>query len=196
MKGKITTASANDAEPMIIKVEPSTEPVHALSQSPVKEYDGFEDLVEPTEAGPYKTTRVKLYLSTPEVRKFMGEHDPAKYFRDGKVPVYFPKAIGTLLSEDRTETQVKNDVFSKYPETLLFKHDLTNIYTLLIPKVLTEHEFSNGDFTDRLVRYDTRSVVFTGGPGRPSSFETDYFKQQSAKIIKQLDVKADERKVY
>lgn len=164
---------------------------------PVKEYDGYEDLVEPTETGAYKTTpRVKLYLSTSEVKKFMGEHDPAKYFRDGKVPVYAPKSFGTLLPEDRTETQVKNDVFSKYPETLLFKHDLTNIYTLLIPKVLTEHEFSNGDFTDRLVRYDTRSIVFTGGQGRPSSFETDYFKKQSARIIKQLDIKADERKVY
>lgn len=160
------------------------------------EYDGWEDLVEPTETGAYKTTRTKLYLSTSEVKKFMGDNDPAKYFREGKVPAYFPKAVGTLLSEDRTETIVKNDVFSKYPETLLFKHDLTNIYTLLIPKHLTEHEFTNGDFVDRLVRYDTRSIVFTGGPGRPSSFEADYFKKQSAKIITHLDKMAEERKVY
>jgi len=162
----------------------------------VIEYDGFEDLVEPTEAGPYKTTRVKLYLSTPEVKKFLGDNDPVKYFREGKVPVYFPKAVGTLLPEDRVESVVKNEVFLKYPEVLLFKHDLTNIYTLLIPKVLTEHEFSNGDFTDRLIRYDTRSVVFTGGQGRPSSFEVDYFKKQASKILKHLDVKAEERKVY
>lgn len=176
-----------EKEPKIISEEPVKEKV---------EYDGYEDLIEPTETGAYKTTRTKLYLSTSEVKKFMGENDPAKYFRDGKVPVFAPKSFGTLLPDDRTETQVKNDVFSKYPETLLFKHDLTNIYTLLIPKILTEHEFSNGDFTDRLVRYDTRSIVFTGGQGRPSSFEADYFKNQSAKIIKQLDIKADERKVY
>lgn len=161
------------------------------------EYDGREDLVEPTETGAYKTTPgVKLYLSTSEVKKFMGEHDPMKYFRDGKVPVYMPKAIGSILPEDRIETIVKNEVFSKFPETLLFKHDLTNIYTLLVPKALTEHEFSNGDFTDRLVRYDTRSIVFTGGPGRPSSFDTDYFKKQASKVIKHLEAKAEERKVY
>jgi hypothetical protein len=171
-----------------------TEPTSSKN-APV-EYDGYEDLVEPMETGVYKTSRVKLYLSHSEVKKFMGENDPNKYFREGKVPVYFPKAVGTLLSEDRVETQVKNDAFSKYPDTLMFKHDLTNIYTLLIPKELTEHEFANGDFVDRLVRYDTRSVVFTGGQGRPSSFEVDYFKKHAALIVKKLDAKAEERKIY
>lgn len=166
-----------------------------IIETPV-EYDGWELVIEPTIDGKYTEERKKIYLSTAEVKKFMGEHDPAKYFRDGKVPYYFPKATGTLLPEDRVEVQVKNDVFSKFPETLLFKHDLTNIYTILVPKVLTEHEFSNGDFTDRLVRYDTRSIVFTGGPGRPSAFEADYFKKQSSKIVNQLAIKAEERKVY
>lgn len=164
--------------------------------SEVKEYDGWEDVVEPTEAGPYRTERRKVFLSTSEVKKFMGDHDPAIYFRDGKVPVYMPKAIGTILPEDRMETTVKNEVFAKFPETLMFKHDLTNIYTLLIPKVLTDHDFSNGDFTDRLIRYDTRSIVCTGGPGRPSSFEVDYFKKLSAKILKHLEAQAEARKVY
>lgn len=176
--------------------ETKEEIVTSAKIAPV-EYDGYEDLVEPLETGGYKTTpRVKLYLSTSEVKKFMGDHDPAKYFREGKVPAYAPKSFGTILPEDRTEVQVKNDVFSKYPDTLLFKHDLANIYTLLIPKILTEHEITNGDFTDRLVRYDTRSVVFTGGPGRPSGFEADYFKKQAALILRQLDAKAEERKVY
>lgn len=170
--------------------------IKTIDETPVVEYDGWEDVVEPTEAGPYKTERRKVFLSTAEVKKFMGDHDPNIYFRDGKVPVYIPKALGTLLPDDRTETIVKNEVFTKYPEVLLFKHDLTNIYTLLIPKRLTEHEFANGDFVNRLIRYDTRSVVFTGGAGRPSSFETDYFKKQAAKILKHLDAKAEERKVY
>lgn len=163
----------------------------------VKGYDGYEDLIEPQIDGTYKTTpRVKLYLSDEEVKKFMGDHDPNKYFREGKVPVYFPKATGTLLPQDRIEVAVKNDVFQKFPDVLLFKHDLTNIYTLLIPKVLTEHEFHNGDFASRLIRYDTRSIVFNGGPGRPSSFEADYFKKQASKVITHLQKKAEERKVY
>lgn len=163
----------------------------------VEEFDGREDLVEPLIDGTYKTTKgVKLWLSTSEVKKFMGEHDPNKYFRDGKVPVYMPKSIGSILPEDRVESIIKTDVFSKFPEVLMFKHDLTNIYTLLIPKVITEHEVTNGDFTDRLIRYDTRSIVFTGGQGRPSSFEADYFKKQASKIITQLSKMAEERKVY
>jgi hypothetical protein len=166
-----------------------------IKETPV-EYDGWENVVEPTETGAYVTIKRKVFLSDSEVKKFMGDKDPNRYFRDGKVPMYMPKSFGTLLPEDRTETIVKNEVFTKYPETLLFKHDLTNIYTLLIPKELTEHEFSNGDFTDRLVRYDTRSIVFTGGPGRPSSFEVDYFKKQSAKVLQSLNKMAEERKVY
>jgi len=162
----------------------------------IKEFDGYEDLVEPTIEGKYTTVRTKLWLSTAEVKRFMGENDPAKYFREGKVPAYFPKATGTLLADDRMEREVQKEVFRQFPEVLMFKHDLTNIYTMLIPKVLTEHEFVDGEFVSRLVRYDTRSVVFNGGAGRPSGFEADYFKKKSDKILEHLTAKAEQRKVY
>ena len=163
----------------------------------IPEFDGREDVIEPLIDGTYKTTKgVKVWLSTSEIKKFMGEHDPVKYFKEGKVPVYIPKALGQLLGEERTETQVKNEVFNQFPDVLLFKHDLTNIYTLLIPKVLTEHEFENGDFTSRLIRYDTRSIPFNGGPGRPSGFEADFFKKESAKILVHLKKAAETRRAY
>lgn len=180
---KITSA----VEPELTKVDtPALKP----------EYDGFEDLVEPQIDGTYKTTRTKLYLSDSEVKKFMGDNDPAKYFRLGKVPKFMPKSIGSILPEDRMEVIAQKDIFSKFPEVLMFKHDLTNLYTLLIPKVITEHELSDGEFASRLVQYDTRSIPFNGGANRPSSFEVDFFKKESAKILKHLNAKAEERKVY
>ena len=183
---EMRAAGVDETTPLITKAE-------AIAR---EEFDGYEDLVEPTMDGKYTTVRTKLWLSTAEVKKFMGDNDPAKYFRDGKVPVYFPKANGTLLADDRMEREVQKEVFRQFPEVLMFKHDLTNIYTMLIPKVLTEHEFVNGDFVSRLVRYDTRSVVFNGGVGRPTGFEADYFKKQSAKILTHLTAKAEQRKVY
>ena len=162
----------------------------------IKEYDGFEDVVEPQIDGTYKTTRTKVYLSDSEVKKFMGDNDPAKYFRLGKVPKFMPKSIGSILPEDRMEMVAKADIYSKFPEVLMFKHDLTNIYTLLIPKMLAEHEITDGEFSSRLVQYDTRSIPFNGGANRPSSFEVDFFKKESAKILKHLVAKAEERKVY
>lgn len=174
-------------EQTLTSTQPQTQP---------SKYDGYEDLVEPQVDGTYTKTRTKLYLSDDEVKKFFGDNDPNKYFREGKIPVYFPKAVGSLLSDDRVEVAVKNDVFSKFPDVIMFKHELANIYTLLIPKVVTEHEFANGEFVSKLVRYDTRSVVCTGGQGRPSSFETDYFKKIGSLIVKKLEAAANERKVY
>ena len=185
--------------PETIITHTSEEGIKEIVNTPVTkpEYDGFEDLVEPQIDGTYKTTRTKLYLSDSEVKKFMGDNDPAKYFRLGKVPKFMPKSIGSMLPEDRIEMVAKNDIYSKFPDVLMFKHDLTNIYTLLIPKAVTEHELNkDGEFESRLVQYDTRSIPFNGGPNRPSSFEVDFFKKESAKILKHLTAKAEERKVY
>jgi len=169
----------------------------------VKEYDGYEDLVEPHIDGTYKTTRVKLYLSDSEVKKLLGDIDPSKYFRLGKIPNHIPKSLGTLLPDDRMETIVKNDVFSQFPDVLMFKHDLSNIYTLLIPKVISDFELNkDGDYTDRLVQFDTRSIAFNGGNGRPTSFEADYFKKtcngntKSTGILTLLKNRAEARKTY
>ena len=166
------------------------------------EYDGYEDIVEPTIEGKYVTTNKKVYLSDKEVKAFMGEHDPAKYFRLGKVPTSMPKSIGTLLDENREETLVMRDVFSQFPDVIMFKHNLTNIYTLLIPKVVADFEVVDGEFVNRLVQYDTRSIPFNGGQGRPSSWSADFFKKvcigdgKSTGILTLLKKAAEQNKVY
>lgn len=166
------------------------------------EYDGFEDIVEPLIDGNYATKSKKVYLSDKEVKSFMGDHDPSKYFRLGKVPTIMPKSIGTLLNEDREEVIVMRDIFSQFPEVLMFKHNLSNIYTLLIPKVVADFEVVDGEFTNRLVQYDTRSIPFNGGAGRPSAWSVDFFKQvcmgngQTTGILSLLKKRAEERKKY
>ena len=167
----------------------------------VVEFDGYVDIVEPSIEGKYVTIPKKIYLSTKEVKAFMGDHDPANYFRLGKVPVIMPKSIGTLLPEDREEVITMREVFSKYPDILMFKHNLTNIYTLLIPKILADFEVVDGEFVERIVQYDTRSIAFNGGVGRPSSWSVDFFKKvcvgdgKATGILTLLNKKAEERKV-
>jgi len=156
-------------------------------ETPV-EFDGYWEVKEPVEDGTYKTSRKKIWLSTQEQKKWLGDNDPNLYFRDGVIPNYCPKAFGTLLSEDREEVIQMRKAFPAYPEILMFKHDLQNIYTLLIPKKFSEHEINeDGDFVSRLVRYDTRSIPFTGGFNRPTAFQADYFNDKAALIKKHLD---------
>lgn len=180
-----------------MKTETKTEiKTETINQDPLSpDYSGIETVTEPTIDGKWITFNKKMWLSGPEVKKFMGDHDPSKYFREGKVPIYLPQSLGRLVDEDAFESKVKRDVFSKYPGVLMFKHERVNIYTLLIPKELTEHEFMNGEFVERLVRYDARSIVCTGG-ARPSEFTEAYFKEIGNKIIKHLDKAAESRKVY
>lgn len=153
-----------------------------------KFFDGVWEVSEPIGPNQYQTVKKKIWLDTNEQKKWLGDIDPNLYFRDGVVPMYAPKSFGELLAEDRVEVQALRKNLPLYPEILMFKHQLQNIYTLLIPKSVSEHELGRtGDFENRLVRYDTRSIAFTGGFGRPSSFEHDYFAQQTAKIKSHLD---------
>lgn len=157
-------------------------------------FDGVWEITEPIGPNQYQTVKRKIWLNTDEQKKWFGEHDTNVYFRDGVIPTYAPKSFGELLSEDRIEVEALRKNLPMYTDILMFKHQLQNIYTLLIPKYVSEHELNNeGDFENRLVRYDTRSIAFTGGFGRPSSFEHDYFSQQTAKIKKLLDKAKTER---
>lgn len=155
----------------------------------VKEYDGYEDVREPLIDGTYVTQKRKAFLSLAEQRKFFGSNNPELYFRDGKIPVAIPKALGTLIEDpERYEHQVFMDAFRNYDDLLLFKHDLVNIYTILVPKKYTELELNDtGEFRDRLVRYDTRSIAFTGKGNLPSSFEKDYFNKIANNIKTHFD---------
>lgn len=157
-------------------------------------FDGVWEITEPIGPNQYQTVKKKIWLNTDEQQKWLGDVDPAIYFRDGVVPLYAPKAFGQLLPEDRMEVQELRKLLPNYQDVLMFKHDLQNIYTLLIPKRVSEHELNQqGDFENRLVRYDTRSIPFTGGMGRPTAFEADYFAQQVAKIKRHLDKAKTER---
>jgi hypothetical protein len=159
-----------------------------------KKFDGVVTFKEPININTYQDVTKKIFLSDDEVEKFIGDTDPSLYFKDGRIPLYVPKSFGTLLSEERPETLVLRKEWPLYKEALLFKHDMQNIYTILIPKKYSEHELNeSGDFRSNFVRYDTRSVAFTGGMGRPSSFEPDYFKKHLVTIKRHLDKAKDLR---
>jgi hypothetical protein len=133
---------------------------------------------------------ILLYFLKISFSEFFGGNNPDLYFRDGKIPVAIPKALGTLIDDpSRYEVQIFNESFKNYPDVLLFKHDLVNIYTILVPKPFSELELDpvTGDYRDRLVRYDTRSIAFTGKGNLPASFEKDYFNKIATNIKTHFD---------
>lgn len=169
-----------------VSPELGTKEVKAIT----KEYDGYEEVREPLIDGSYVTSRQKPFLSHAETVKFMGSNNPELYFKDGKVPVSIPNALGTLLDDDtRYERQVFDESFRNYEDVLFFKHNLANIYTILVPKKYSELEIDpiTKDYIDRLVRYDTRSIAFTGKGNLPSSFDKDYFGKVAQNIKQHFD---------
>lgn len=171
-------------------MKPTTKPTTAENTTAKDPnfFDGVWEITQPSGPNQYETVKKKVWLNTDEQKKWIGDIDPNLYFRDGVIPNYAPKSFGNLLPEDRLEVMELRKNLPMYQDVLMFKHDLQNIYTLLIPKSVSEHELNReGDFENRLVRYDTRSIAFTGGMGRPSSFEQDYFAQQISKVKRHLD---------
>ena len=174
--------------------ETNTKETNTTNAKDEKFFDGVWEVTEPSGPNEYKKVSKKIWLDTNEQKKWLGDIDPNLYFRDGVIPMYAPKAFGELLSEDRVEVEALRKSLPLYPDVLMFKHQMQNLYTLLIPKRVSEHELNQtGDFENRVVRYDTRSIAFTGGFGRPSSFEHDYFAQQVEKVKRHLDKAKQER---
>lgn len=167
--------------------------IHSTPDEQVKEiaetpfFDGMMEMRDFDFEGKVKTEKVKFFLNSDEVKDFFKSNDPMKYFREGKIPVTWKKELGTLLDEDRPEVKMMRQVFQHHPDVLLFKHNFQNIYTLLIPKSHSEHEIRDGEFTERFIFCDTRSIVFSGFNGSPSAYEPGYFKKKCEVIVARLN---------
>ena len=124
----------------------------------------------------------KIYLSSDEVKKFMGDNDPNLYFKGGVIPMYVSKTFGRILEDEDEEVKVMKEIFKGYDGLLMFKHRQQNLYTILVPKTFCAFELdANGDFVEDSVKYDIRTVNFAGG-STPSSFERGYFQKYAEKI--------------
>lgn len=168
--------------------ESVNEPVATPASTP--KYDGVETWEERDVMGQVTKFTRKINMSDDEVAKFLGGHDPHKYFRNGKVPISY-KSMGVLLPEDREEVMILRQTMPSFPDVLLFKHNYEQLYQLLIPKNVCEFELDgNNDIVDESIRCDTRSIVF-GGTGTPRSFERTYFKQRVQVINLRLKSVAD-----
>lgn len=182
MKETNTTKDTKDIKDQEIKeiknIDTTVEP----------EFDGFMDMMDFDFDGKTTSKRVKFYLSTPEQKKFMGDNDPSLYFRLGKVPVAIAKDLGKIIDEDRLEYQVFSKLFVNHPKCLLFKHDMQNIYTILVPKTHSELEKdANGEYSVKLSFCDARSIVFSGKGDIPGSFTEDYFTKRAGMVLARLD---------
>ncbi len=163
----------------------ATTPI-APQNTSVSEYTGIEEVLEHNGAQPIFRSR-KVNLSDSEVKAFLGENDPNLYFKNGRVPAFCKKAFGELLRPDDEEQLVFNKTFANYKGLLMFYNRKHGIYTILVPKVMSLFELdSNGDFIEDTVRYDTRTVVFSGA-GTPKSFEEGHFNRWASLIKARLE---------
>lgn len=138
-----------------------------------------------------------LTMTDDEVKKFLGEHDPELYFRRGKINKMRVIGIGSLLDEDRVEVQTLRKILPEFPQILMFKHETQNLYNLLIPKKLSEHELdSNGDFINEHVPFETIPVNFHAGVSTkefgtfPGSFEPTFFAKYMQRSISRIRARA------
>jgi len=140
-------------------------------------YDGFGDTYITTPDLKTAVVRKKINLDSNEVKNFLGGVDPKRYFREGKVPMFCVKAFGDLLGEDNEERAAMQKVLKDFEGLLFFKNRKQNLYTILVPKELSEFELDqDGEFIDTVVHYDIRTINFSGG-STPSAFEIGYFQK-------------------
>ena len=152
----------------------------------VPEYSGMEDVLEHNGIQPIYRNR-KVNLSDSEVKSFLGEHNPKDYFKGGRVPAFCKKAFGEMLKPEDEEQLVFNKTFSNYKGLLMFYNRKHGIYTILVPKPMSLFELDeNGDFLEEGVRYDTRTIVFSGA-GTPKSFEEGHFNRWANLIKARLE---------
>lgn len=176
--------------PEVVEVPaPVDVPVEAPS------YDGVETWEERDVMGQVTKITRKVNMSTEEVKKFFGDHNPAKYFRNGKIPVSY-KSLGNLLPEDAEETMVLRQNMPAFKDVLLFKHKYEQLYQLLIPKQICEFELDgNDEISNEAIHCDTRSIVF-GASNSPRSFEKNYFRQRVQVINQRLKQVAERLTSY
>lgn len=135
------------------------------------------------------TIYAKLSMTPEEATKFLGGKDPNVYFRNGLCHTTMGKILGTILDENYDEYIAFRKVI-RDPNVLLFKHRLHNLYTILLPKYLTEFELDpDGDYVNKYVKQAYSVVAFTGQLGVPSAFEEAFFKRKLDQV--KLKIKGD-----
>lgn len=148
--------------------------------APVAEYDGIESVYTIFQDGRGAEKKVKVNLSSKEVKDWLGDVDTTRYFKHGKVPVFCKKAFGDLLTDENEEKVQMQNVLKDFEGLLFFKNRKQNLYTILVPKELSEYELDqDGEFLDPVVFYDIRTINFSGGAA-PASFEIGYFQKYAS----------------
>lgn len=170
--------TTNNETPKQVEANVSETESTTLSTPQTPFYDGIEMYT-----GDKETKPLKVNMDSNEVKKFIGEHDPMLYFREGKIPTYY-KQLGQLLDSDREEVQVMTEALPQFKGLLLFKHHQQSLYTILVPKSYGEFELDQqGEIRDQNVKCHTCAVAF-GGNGMPPAYEKGAFKKSLAKFEK------------
>lgn len=159
-----------------VTVEVETQPI-VVEEPKTDFYDGVEDVYYTGANLQPMARKMKVNLNTTEADEFLKGANPNKYFREGKIPMSCVKAFGDLLPDDYEEVRVMKDVCKGFDGLLMFKNRKQNLYTILVPKELSDFELTeSGDYIEPTVLYDIRVVNFSGGAA-PAAFERGYFQK-------------------
>jgi hypothetical protein len=164
-----------------------------------EKFDGMDISVNTLDGINAEKVAVKSYLSDDEASVYLGGLDPKNYFYEGKVPVYFKKNFGGVLTSETdfmTALPVFDEVFGKVPEEkygkqVLFFNPNGNRFTILLDKRFSTLATVNGEFTDEFhptlrqkfcVRpFDARSIMFNGAL-LGNSYVEDVFRTKLSEI--------------
>lgn len=137
-------------------------------------------------------------MSVEETKDFIGGRDPMKYFKKGRLPEWMKKELGQFLEEDRMEVETLRKVAANIPDLIMFKHNIYNIYNIVVPKHLSELALDhNGEFVDQYAVCHRVAINFNAAVKSkkfgitPPAFEPSYFAKYIEPTLNLLKLKSD-----
>lgn len=169
-------------------MQPTNEAAKIMQDSIITDKDGRNMFLD--------TAKIfnALSLDDEKAIEYLGGYDPNDYFKGGKIHKSFVNFFGRRIEEDTQEFHIMASVMHPYQGCILFKQDRQNLYTILVPKMFSEHELNfDGEFSPDGVYYDTRVINFSGFGGVPAAFEPDFFQKKIEAIRQSVQASVNKR---
>lgn len=139
----------------------------------------------------------KMLMSVEETQTYLNGADPSIYFAKGRMPIWLKKEMGVCLDDERVEKEALDKLISKDLGVLMFKHEMLNLYQILVPKVLSEFELDyDGEFIEKytvchraVVNFNSATSTKEYGPF-PASFEPSFFEDYTRRTLSPLKARA------
>lgn len=162
------------------------------TKAKIKEYDGFEKIIENIDGRETRTVNKKVYMSDTEAKDFLqliGDEKVADYFLAGKAPLLIKLAFGAVLDTNAEEMLIAAEVLRGLSGYKMFYTKVGNKYMLLLPKAYSCLEKTvEGEYANQYTPFDARLINFPGGEGHAGSYDVEYLKKRLSFVYNNIKV--------